>query len=102
LPIFANLKRHQDSTKDFLKQKSNCGYYVSIILKDLNKFPIPQLVYNQMWLILLLDDCHINNNAKLIRQTLYLTILGKIETCNFSEITHILHSGNNFVKDVMN
>jgi hypothetical protein len=53
-----------------------------------------------MWLNLLMDDCHFNNIAKIIKQTLYLTILKKIKTCNFSKIGHILHSGNSFVKDV--
>ncbi len=39
---------------------------ITIILKDLNKFPTPQLVYNQMWLNLLMDDYHFNNIAKII------------------------------------
>ncbi len=39
-------------------------WWVAIILKDLNKFLTPQLVYNQMWLNILIDDCHFNNIAK--------------------------------------
>ncbi len=33
--------------------------------KDLNKFLIPQLVYNKLWLNLLMDGCHFNNIAKI-------------------------------------
>ncbi len=51
-------------------------------MKDLKKFPTPQLVYNQMWLNAFMDD-------------LYLIILGKIKTYNFSKNVHI-------VKDLMN
>jgi hypothetical protein len=46
---------------------------MTIILKDLNKFPITQLVYNQMW------------------QTFFINIkitpnhIGKIRTCNSSK-----------------
>ncbi len=40
-------------------------WWVAIILKDLNKFLTPQLVYNQMWLNILIDDCHFNNIAKI-------------------------------------
>jgi len=58
-------------------------------LKDLKKFPTPQLFYNQMWLNAFMDD-------------LYLILLGKIKTYNFSKIVHILHNGNNIVKDLMN
>jgi hypothetical protein len=33
---------------------------------------------------------------------LYLIILGKIKTNNFSKNGHVLHNGNNIVKDLMN
>ncbi len=35
-------------------------WQIAIILKDLNKFLTPQLVYKQMWLNLVIDDCHFN------------------------------------------
>jgi hypothetical protein len=69
---------------------SNKLQWVTIILKDLNKFPTPQIIYNQMWLNLLMDDCHFSNIANIIK-SLYLIISGKINICNFSKIGHILH-----------
>jgi hypothetical protein len=42
-----------------------------------------------MWLSVIVDD-------------LYLVILGKIKTYKFSKNGHILHNGNNIVKDLMN
>jgi len=71
-------------------------------LKDLNKFPTPQLVYNQMWVNLLMDDCHFNNIIKINKKTFYLIILGKIKNCNSSKIGHILHNANDIIKYLMN
>jgi len=52
------------------------------MLKDLNKFLIPQLVYKQMWLNLLIDDCHFNNIAK-INKTFKRNHIGKIKNLKF-------------------
>jgi hypothetical protein len=71
-------------------------------LKDLNKDPTPQLVYNQMWLDLFMDDCHFNNIAKINNFFFNLIILGKINNCNFSKNGHILYKEKNIVKDLMN
>jgi hypothetical protein len=48
-----------------------------------------------------MDDCHFSNIVK-ITKTLYLIILGKIIFFKISKTGHILHNGNNVVKDLMN
>jgi hypothetical protein len=54
-----------------------------------------------MWLNLLIDYCHFNNIAK-INKTFEHNHIGKIKKWNSSKNGHILHNGNNIVKDWMN
>jgi hypothetical protein len=64
---------------------------VAIILKNLNNFSTPQLVYNQMWLNLFMDDYYLNHITK-VKRTFYLIIFGKIKTygCVKSDLLSIL------------
>jgi hypothetical protein len=64
---------------------------VAIILKNLNNFSTPQLVYNWMWLNLFMDDYYLNNLTK-VKKTFHLIILGKIKTygCAKSDLLLIL------------
>ncbi len=75
---------------------------MTIILKGLNMFLTPQLVYNQMWINLFMDEYHFNKIAIIIIKTLHLIIFVKLEINNFSKNGHILHNGNNIVKNLMN
>jgi hypothetical protein len=63
---------------------------VAIILKNLNNFSTPQLVYNQMWLNLFMDDYYLNITK--VKKTFYLIILEKIKTygCAKSDLLSIL------------
>jgi len=69
---FYQFKRASISTKDIFKNKLKSNFIkfekhissnfynrlqeVAIILKNLNNFSTPQLVYNQMWLNFFMDD----------------------------------------------
>jgi len=69
-------------------------------LKDLNKFPTPQLVYNQMQLNLLMDDCHFNNILPI--KNFVPNHIWEIKTCNSLKNKYISLNVNNFVKKLMN
>ncbi len=72
---------------------------MAIILKDLNNFLTLQLVYNQMWLNLLMDDCHFNNTARINKFYWYLIKLWKIKLSIFKKWTY-LHNGNNIAENL--
>jgi hypothetical protein len=71
-------------------------------LKDLNKFPIPELFYSQMWLNLFMDDCELNNIAKMKIKSFVLSHIGENKDLYIlKKWTYILHNENNIVKDLM-
>jgi hypothetical protein len=54
-----------------------------------------------MWLNLLMDDCHFSNITKIMK-IFVRNHIRENKKCKFSKNEHILHNGNNIVKNLMN